>query len=318
MIRRLSREEEQVFIKSLMKWCREDELTVSRFPRDFYSPDLKRREVVEDYEDVLIRVDKCYCIDCYLSIFSKAQIKRKIFDVIFLDVDEAKNYPLVLEKIDKFPHVCYFSGRGYHIYLKFGEMKFNNYRATVREFVEIYGLKSLIDTNTLGDVNRVARLPMTWNSKTNKQAKLIEEKDGDVDLLRDILSLLDEKSRHKRLQSFEGDRKKIREADFSILPPCIQECIKEIIETGELAHEKRLHLASFLVWVWDYEDVKALFSLCNDYKEHYTEQQLKWIIERKYCPYSCKHAKQLGICPLTGSCAFAPSLHLYLDRRKKK
>ncbi|AQQ75477.1 archaeal/eukaryotic-type DNA primase large subunit [uncultured archaeal virus] len=318
MIRRFSETEQEEFISQLMMWCRDGEITCRVFPRDFYSSDIKVRHLVEGYEDIVILVDKVNAIDCYLSIFSYPQIRERLYDVIYLDIDEPENYVKIKERINTFPYTSFFTGRSYHIYLKFGEMKFKDYRKTVREFCRRYKLLELIDKRTLGDVRREARLPMTWNSKTNKRARFLEYHEGDVEKLRSILQEIDD--RHTEIiNGIEEHRRFILDKNnkFDDFPPCIQACIDEIVATGELSHDKRLHLASFLIWIWDYEDVEALFSLCNDYKPYYTRQQLDFILEREYYPYSCKNAKMLGICPITIFCPYAPSLHLVLKKEEE-
>jgi hypothetical protein len=319
MIRRFSETEQEEFISQLMKWCREGEITCRVFPRDFYSLDIKVRHPVEGYEDIVILVDKVNATDCYLSIFSYHQIQERTYDVIFLDIDEPENYDKIKEKLSTFPYISFFTGRGYHIYLKFGEMKFRDYRKTVREFCRRSEILDLIDKRALGDVSREARLPMTWNSKTGKRARFLGVHYGDVDKLRENLKEIDDT--HVEIKNnIEEDRRIILSElnKFDDFPPCIQACIDEIVATGELSHDKRLHLASFLIWIWDYEDVEAIFSLCNDYKPYYTKQQLDFILEREYRPYSCKNAKMLGICPVTIFCPYAPSLHLSIKREKKK
>ena len=85
---------------------------------------------------------------------------------------------------------------------------------------------------------------------------------------------------------------------FDDLPPCVRKGIELLINTGELVHEWRLHIAAYLLRVWDYDEVVKLFSFASDYSEKITKYQLDYILKNDIYPYSCKNAKAVGICPV--------------------
>ena len=284
---------------SLLRWLRafDTDECVYVFPREVGL----KREMACSFEDFCEYVTDCMKlnIECYSSVFSKWQIENNIFDTIFLDVDDVAFAEIVrgvLEKSNLYARE-YCSGRGYHFYIDFPQTKLINYKYAVRRFVsEILDLSDYVDMHVVGDIRRMARVPLTYNSRAGKMMSVISD---ECFLNRKVAGIL-ESLRMVDSVTAEYEQKIVDVFKSDKLPPCIEKLIEHIVGTGELDHQERLILSTYLLRNFSFEDVKRLMMLCNDYREDKTEYQLRWLIENSYEPYSCRRVKELGVCPLKG------------------
>ena len=226
----------------------------------------------------------------------------------------------------------YFSGRGYHVYIDVPLTHLELYSEVVRYNWGSKVFKSVldyIDRRVLGNKNVMARLPGTINSKTRlymvriepewEIAKILsnalegrfpdsyedvaEKNSWLVDEFKSIEEKIVEKKSYKQVGNEfnrEDEVKRLMEeySNLESLPPCVAEGIRTLIETGELVHEWRLHIASYLLRVWDYDEVVRVFMFADDFNKRMTEYQLNYILKHDLYPYSCRNAKMLGICPM--------------------
>jgi len=57
-----------------------------------------------------------------------------------------------------------------------------------------------------------------------------------------------------------------------------------------------MHVAAFLLRLWNFDDVHELFKFANDYRERITLYQLNYIMRRGIMPFSCRKAQTIGVC----------------------
>jgi len=225
----------------------------------------------------------------------------------------------------------YFTGRCFHVYIDFPVTHLEYYSDIIRYqwAVDVFRNIDSIDTRVVGDKNRMARIVGSIHGKTKLHMIRIEpeweldkivinsmDKKFEAEVqnwivnntwFAEFLKEMDKEYIERVQQSNEyvvsDERQKLvyefvkeHSNSFDLLPPCIKKGIDLILETGELFHEWRFHLATYLLRVWDKASVEQLFSLANDYNPSLTEYQLNYILKRGMYPYSCKKAKLYGIC----------------------
>jgi hypothetical protein len=286
----------------LLRWLRADS-SLPLFPREVT---LKRR-VVETEDEFFEYVEKCRRSreDCYASVFSLPQIKESVFDTIFIDVDDLESAGEV-EKVlreNGLEARTYISGRGMHFFLDFKPTYLPDYKQLVRRFVFEYLKLECVDRAPVGDVRRMARVPLTYNTRAGRfmeplhdERKINEELPKILESLRTQPPITPEEER-RIVEPFKSDR----------LPPCIEFLIDKLVSTGELEHCERLLLATYLLKRFTFEEVRRLFMLCYDYDEYRTRYQLEWLFSRSYEPYRCERIKhELRVCPLQGVCEYYP------------
>lgn len=285
----------------VFNWMRTEVLGDRIFPREV---GIYRDVVRDDVELMMYVVGRKY-VDCYSSIFSNWQIRRRMFDVVFLDIDAhdgdlaaaEKKLKMVLDILGDDGSVVYFTGRGYHVYYLFPIVRLEHYGDCVRKFIREMGVIEYVDRQVVGDIRRIARIPETINSKSGNKMELIKETDRYCDWWKELMKIDEEMGtrRDLRLDSIENE---FNNLDLSELPLCVRQGIETLAMTGELEHEWRLAMSIFLLKVWDKDEVKRLFKLfADDYNERMTEYQLNWLLRNNYKCYSCKKMWELGICP---------------------
>jgi len=331
-------------VKELEIWLRGRE----GFPREYSNS----RKIVYTFDELLQYINE-NPYNVYVSVFSQRQIAKREFDTIFIDVDRhggtGKN---VYDKARKIVSVFdvldiatrqYYSGRGFHIYIDFPQIHLEKYRDVVR-----YWLKNVLgkyynwlDKIVIGDIRRLGRVPWTVNTRTGITMKRVDvmswdwEKikeyvlsdgyieidyelwHGNTELTGTLLEIEFEGRYSKGKKSFvDRDLAKYFEKKRNIyeMPPCIREGIERLLMYGELEHYWRMHVATFLLRAWGYEDTLALFRMASDFDKRKTEYQLKYFIRNNIHSFSCKTALEYGVCPYTSlekqkECPFWPSVN---------
>jgi hypothetical protein len=258
-------------------------------------------------------------VDEYAAIFSREQIEKGEFDTIFVEVDAHKpgedwNTKLqqVLARTEE-PSRRYESGRGAHLYWDLDEpiKGVGRYKQVVAALVRKWGIGEFIDMHVVGDVRRVARLPMSKNSKGGEMIRINSFISGPRKLYLVIGEAKDGPEQHfgpapeaKRLYS-EGE-----------YPPCVRAGIKQIQQTGELDHAQRLHTFSFLVM--NDETQKAyeiLKRYAGDFDPVISGYQLGRMAEKGHFPYKCANVPK-DLCPYTNQkeCMFWPWVNVHRNR----
>lgn len=225
----------------------------------------------------------------------------------------------------------YFTGRGFHCYIDFPVKNLEYYTDMIRYdwARELFdSLRQNIDFGVIGDKNRMARIVGSKHKKTNlvmiriepewELEKIIELSYKGQNIAKvydwskvnewfgEYLAELDFEYREKiKNRSFKLDMDREQEvykfmkkygSSMELLPPCVKEGIGILVDTGELFHEWRFHIAAYLLRVWDREAIEGLFMLANDYNPVKVKYQLDYIERRRLYPYGCRKAKMYGIC----------------------
>jgi hypothetical protein len=91
----------------------------------------------------------------------------------------------------------------------------------------------------------------------------------------------------------------------SLLPPCIVRCVESLVDTGELDHGGRIHLASYLIQAgYSDDEIVQIFRAAKDFNEKYTRYQVRYLRENGYNPYKCRNVMIMGLCPFR--CSYYP------------
>ena len=280
-------------------------------------------------------VDKCRRDgkDCYVSVFTDYQIWMGIFDTVLLDIDGDVNgsyedmravYDIL--RREGLEGRVYYTGRGYHIYVDFAPMKIDRYSDRVRKWAKDIGIWDYVDKKVLGDIRRMARVPLTKNTKTGRwmieidpemdESEIIEKSEAGVEVVRCEVRPTDLGERLLFLDINGGRRitpralMKVKDGRY---PPCIESLLMKLKVSGELDHAERLHLANYLLRIMTVDEVVDVFRYAKDFSERYTRYQLEWFLRNRYKPYSCVRAIQMGICPVM--CEYYPNVLNSLEER---
>ena len=153
-------------------WLRRKTTPIA-WPREF---DLNRRAVFNIHQ--VAQPSFHHPNDRYLSVFSAKQVAMNIYDTILIDIDgdnladslsKAKSVYAKLESdFNIIPTRIYFTGRGFHFYYDFEHfiLSHTDYRAIANTIRHALRNQPGVDFHVLGDVRRMARIPLTRNSKT--------------------------------------------------------------------------------------------------------------------------------------------------------
>jgi hypothetical protein len=325
------KEVRKMFFDEWIKFLRY-ELVPIQFPRDMFISRIKVRNLAE----YLWLLSKYYWnTDCYVALYSDYQIKNNLFDTIFIDID-GRDKQEALEKLVRIQtplgrqgisYRVYFSGRkGFHVYIDFPPTELKHPSYTMTQFLKQF--KS-IKGECVGDVRRLVRVPYTVNQGTGL---FMYQVNPEVNLkecispppsyprqinyqLPEILKKIDENCPPDYYAPW-----KVAELDVPV-PLCIVEMIHTLKSTGELAHQGRLHISSFLLRSGiSRSEIRQLFEMyAKDYKYKVTEYQLKKIEEGKLKCFGCRKLAILGLCPLgkmeQKKCPYYPSVEVIFDGR---
>lgn len=322
-------------------WFRGNERPFPRKVAQRSDKQLKQYIVENDYEFNKYIMDNNNT-ECYSCIFNIYQIENKKYDTVFLDVDahdgdlksafERKNkvVELIRNKGYEVSRI-YFSGRGFHLYIDFDEVKLENYKQIRNYIVEKLGLIDLIDRSTQDDT-RLSRLPHSINlaagtrcvrisnewslgdvldkSKTGsfysggvvfdnkfgtdlKLAEISLHDNGLSDQKVSYGSFEEQYQTLERVNVFENNR------EYNDFPPCVKKFIYEMTNDGELDHLQRLCLTSFISRIWSPDEAhKFIKTYANDYSQNITTNQINSITRRHVKFQKCSTLIKNGMCPV--------------------
>lgn len=148
----------------------------------------------------------------------------------------------------------------------------------------------------LGDNRLIIMYPSKGYSKQNKKPITVL---NDFDFLINIMEKYYIRKKYVRINVKPVATTKL------IVPPCVDDFLNELKNTGELDHVQRMHVSAYLINTVGYKfamDVLARYA--KDFKEYYTSYQLQWLEKNNYKPYSCKRLIDEGLCP--GKCSQFP------------
>lgn len=312
-------------LEEFERWTRR-EVVKKIFPRDVGIP----RKVADDEVDFIAYIEGQRGIDCYASVFARWQIVRRNFDTIFFDIDAHnsdlqvayENLMKVLDALKGYDVRVYFTGRGFHVFCYFPLARLEHYGMVCREWAKRKGITEYVDMNVVGDMRRMARIPLTVNANVDltmiavdvskrslddivKMAREGKSDDVDVvindDLAKELQEIENEMVQGNGDDNTHGKLNVEYEFEFSAkvreLPRCIRDGIMILAETGELDHHWRVAMSIFLLKVLGFKKTKELFEMfADDYRECTTKYQLRFIQSKGYKCYSCYKLKLMGIC----------------------
>jgi hypothetical protein len=218
-------------------------------------------------------------------------------------------------------YIILFSGnRSFHFHILLGKnpSPINNFGVAIREFFS--SLSEYVDMQCVGEKTRVSRIVNTIHSSTGLY--VVQVPDNDIanftldmaksprefhynesnDWLPNILNLMggEVKDSNVILQS----------DNESLLPHCVIDMIKNIIESGRASedriteHMSRVHLTcSLFKYGYSPKFTGKVFSLVDDFDQVKSSYQLQ-SIWGKLKPYSCRRLRQAGLCSQVLECPF--------------
>jgi len=318
------------------------------FPRNVGFPWRKNVFNVEQYLAYVTEHDGNS--DVFVSVFSDFQRRNNMFDTIYIDVDlentssekEFKKVQylflrLVSERI--YPRLEFSGSKGFHFWIDFGMIKINDFANATKKLFEELKLTELIrkkDRGVFCDKNRLSRVIYTMHPETGLLCYPVVENILETKLLtirrnalreftslpsvnnvlnENVGKLLWEYDKNTVVRTVDMNIKdrSFNKDDIPIYPSCISDAIKNMYQSCELDHYKRLHLAAFFNYLdFPIEEMNKIFMLANDYNSNLTLYHLRRIKNLHLCPYSCDKAAFLGLCPLSdkrrSECTFYPSI----------
>jgi len=147
------------------------------FPRKIGIPDQFSASSMSDFME---KVNRSYFDrNLYTSIHSEIQIKNNFFNKFYCDFDTCSLFPTLSDVWKEtrkfcdhmrenygFDELIFFTGGGFHVYYHFDQQKLKNFNALKLWLLNIEDeIGVSMDTSVLGQRNRLARLPYTWNLK---------------------------------------------------------------------------------------------------------------------------------------------------------
>ncbi len=296
------------------------------------------REYISSYTDLKA---KWKDVDEYASIFSLKQIFYEEYDTIFFDIDGKSGgisesydkYKKVMNEIGDYVTRIYYSGVGIHLYIDL-ENKIvgrENYKNICEQFINDHNLMPYIDRGRTGNARQIARLPESVNSRSGYMMILVE-RDDDMTRMRFKSTVGQSKYEDKvdrvKLEiksTAQPIVKKTFEDDETYnwrgaYPACIVNAEKYLEELGELNHEERIHLATFLLNIGREDELREYLKKANDYKESLTNYQINYLKERHMKSYTCANIPT-DLCPFLGNkrlCLFYPSVNVVQERFGKR
>jgi len=182
-----------------------------------------------------------------------------------------------------------------------------------------------LDFSPLGDINRMARVPLTPHEKTGKVCQILNRKleptkVRSLDLYR-AYGLREDKVReaveivkryYEKKVTRERNRIKSGTKDFENgggrFQGQIRPCFLERVRIGEMVHQQRLAFLIELYWSGfkKEEELVNFFRQFKDFKEQKTRYFVRYFLNHspdKYPPYRCKTLERLGYC-LKTECRF--------------
>jgi hypothetical protein len=283
-------------------------------------------------------------VDEYAAVFSDQQINGSSFDTILMDVDahaEGECWQTkvkeLLGKCEVPPSRLYTTGRGAHLYwdLESPIEGTGRYKQVVASLVKKWDIGKLVDSHVVGDVRRMARLPMSKNSKGGYMVRIDESAiDEPLDNMMVFLNaggvaVETLTAKEPRTVVIVVGESKDAEREFSpspaaqhlyeesAYPPCIRVGIKTMMQTGELDHTERLHLFSFLVQNGEKQKGwNLLKDYAGDFNPAISEYQLGYIERMNLNPFKCSRVPNT-VCPYVErrDCAYWPSISLHRRRQ---
>ena len=298
-----------------------------------------------------------YKKDVFVNIFSEDQKRSKMFDVVFLDIDDA-DVSVAFEKTIEILkalqdngvvhyHCVYSGSKGFHIYIPMKDVFLRDYRYAVTEWLRKLKVLKLVDTNCL-EPNRVSRLIGTVNAKSNTHCTYLgNEIDFELYTLEFMLDLAVQGHNVDMKEWVENDMSFLKRCDRVIqpskavsgklvkksvmwpllkhYPPCMEALIVEATIGTDLGHFERLEMGKFLLHIYagDVDKVIPFYRKMSDFDPAKTRYQLEYVKEKKLKMCGCKRLIDDGICPFVDrvtakeECAYYPSLNVAMRKDRE-
>jgi len=255
--------------------------------------------------------------------YSDVTIDKVFFDfdgdTCYNDILKLHNY--LLE--NNYKHLLVFSGRGFHVYLFTIPRRLKNPKVALtnvhKHFIKLLELN--LDTQIVGDVARMARVPNTFNIKRKKYCIPITRKDlmlgfehikkkADKQFFKYYyygeklfdITPFDTNKQYEAdvLEIDEQTRVKIKEDEFlKTLPPCVANLLVKRV----CGWKERYMIITFLRDLgYSLGDVREILRKFLDPQKYrhcvYTEKQDRYLFRRPELPFpKCETIKLNGLCP---------------------
>ena len=151
----------------------------------------------------------------------------------------------------------------------------------------------------LGDNRLIIMYPSKGYTKQNKKPIVVL---NDFEFLINMMKQFYTKKVFKYNQT---EPQPVNQTKKIVVPPCIDNFLNELKESGELDHTQRMHISTYLLNTVGFDLTMDLISkYAKDFKPQYTNYQLQWLEKNNYGPYGCKRLMSENLCP--GKCSLFP------------
>lgn len=261
--------------------------------------------------------------------------RKKVDDMTLQFIEELDEEPLIV-RTRKGNHVYVFLRRIYEFDERNTEFAKEVFGVLCLSRLKIWKVYSeltenerkkwkYLDFNPLGDIMRMARVPLTPHEKTGVICQILDRnlkptKVRDIDLFKayglreDVIKETVEivKTYHK--QKAIDELKRVEVGTKSFYDPNgefkgqMRPCFIERLKLGEMKHQQRLALLLEMWWS-GYKTKEAMLQICRQFKDFNEKESMNHINdffrhERwKYKPYKCSTLKSHGFC-LKSECPF--------------
>jgi len=292
---------------------------VPAFPRDFSF----KRVPVFNQRHYLTLCNLCHqnLRSGYVSVYSDYEHQNHVFSCLYFDVDgedilDTTRFVLqMLNEISSYcPLVVFTGGRGYHIFIHLPPVSIDLKKASLFFLDRLNGVEweDYVDRHALGNSRAMCIVPFTFHRKTFIESRIVRYPKV-TQSNHDLAKELAEKFKWEPQGEINLSTVPVGDSAFfgDDFPPCILSCLQKLSSEGELSHEGRMFLSTFLLRSgFEPSEVMQLFSSAHDFNPSVTSYQVNYIVRRGLKAYSCPKAIALGLCPFPiQHCKYYPNVN---------
>lgn len=290
--------------------------SVIAFPRDYT---LYRRKLLTT-QQYLTSCDIAHKnrLELFTSVYSDYEVENQIVSELFYDIDVEHDVVELINKLERIisqVRAVYSGRRGIHIHVDvYPVVRVTDLRYVSMYVAEMLGIADIVDRQTLGDWRRLCRVPLSYHAATGNRVTVLNATTNPV-LSRSLSELLSEKYSSRSTNYTVRVSDDVRETVTTLgePPACVKFLLGQLESGHNLSHAARLHLGAYLMKLGLRPDeASVLFTKLPDYSPTVTQYQLDWLFKNRYNMYSCRRARELGLCPIQpANCPYYPSPNIF-------
>ena len=254
--------------------------------------------------------------DLFCTVFSDRTRTEKIYDIIFLDIDNYKYLMPILQILNEQNIKSYIiintGYKGYHIYFKIKPIYLDNYGYAIKQWMRKVRLLPYVDPKVI-EHHRLMRVPycIRTNVKPHKYVPVIDVQ-GKLVLPDDIkFNVNTPKTPILNISYSHNNNDTTINTEFNkTMPPCMQQIYDNCIAGKDLNYAEYYQLLVYMCRTSTYQNIMSTFSKCANYNERELQYHYNKFIQNKHQNYSCNNMLYNGLCPIR--CPIYPSINHYV------